>query len=171
MRRSVLLFAAVALLVLVPAPGAGGATATDPNDAASRVDVKRVSVSKLADDAPVTVTIRFWQGSADGVLTAPNRVEVWFLCPACASPAYRGIITYRPGPGVLRVRLDDLGGSDPFGPIPVDRPQPNVLTFKVKAGVAFNAPGVVSAFVRSYDHCASACVRDRAPDRGRVASN
>jgi hypothetical protein len=170
-RRSVLLTLAVTALVALPALGAHGATAPDPNDVASRVDVKRVTITKAADDAPVVVTIRFWQGFADTVLTQPNRVEVWFLCPGCASPAYRGVVTYRVGPGSLRVHLDDLGGSDPYADRAVQRPQPNVLTFKVRAGIAFNQSGVVSAFVPSYDHCASSCVRDRAPDHGRVSSS
>jgi hypothetical protein len=170
-RRSVLLTLAVTALVTLPTLGARGATATDPNDVASRLDMKRVTITKTADDAPVTVTIRFWQGFADPVLTGRNRVAVWFFCPACVSPAYRAIVTYRPGPGVVRVHLDDLGGSDPYPDRTVQRPQPNVLRFSVKAGIAFNGSGVVSAFVRSQDHCATACERDRAPDHGRVASD
>ena len=171
MRRSVLLILAVTAFVMLPTFGARGASIPDPNDVASRLDVKRATITKVADDAPVTVTIRFWQGFDDAVLSGRNRVAVWFFCPACFSPAYRAIVSYRPGPAVIRVHLDDLGGSDPYPDRIVQRPQPNVLTFTVRMGIAFNQSGVVSGFVRSYDHCPSSCVRDRAPDHGRIFSN
>lgn len=171
MRRSVLLTLVVAALVTFPTIGARAGTITDPNDVASRLDAKRVSIVKVADDAPVTVTIRFWQAVPDAALTGGNRVAVWFFCPACSSPAYRAILTYRPGPDLVRIHLDDLGGSDPYPDRAVQRPQPHVLRFTVKAGIAFNQTGVVSAYIRSQDHCATSCVRDRAPDHGRISSN
>lgn len=169
MRRA-LLSLIVAALIFAPHLSARAGTASDPKDVASRLDIKRVTITKTGTDAPVYVTVRFWQGFDDTALTLPNHVDVWFLCPACVTPAYRGIVAYRPGPGVLQVHLDDLGGSDPYPSIAVQRPQRNVITFKVRAGIAFNGSGVVSAFVRSYDHCATGCVRDRGPDHGRVPS-
>jgi hypothetical protein len=168
-RRALTLATALAILCAF-APAAHADTVGDPNDVSGRFDVKGVTSLKHGTDAPITVSVRFWAGFDDTDLTKPNRVEIWFFCPGCTTPAYRGVIRYWAGPGELRMHLDDLGGSDVYPPIAVVRPRRNALSVTVKAGVAFNQPGVVRLYVKSYDGCGASCV-DRAPDHGRLRSD
>lgn len=153
--------AVVALAAVSPAVGV---TATDPDDTAGKLDVRKVIATDTASS--VTVTVKTWGSWSTGVLaSSENRLVVLFDSDLDGVVDYRGRVIR--SDGVLVLLLSGQGNS--YEPLPVKRPSSNAVSFTVPTDVleAAGADLQVTAASRYRDSgaCAAAC-NDRAPDSG-----
>ncbi len=119
--RALGLGAVVALAAVSPA---AAVTATDPDDTAGKLDVRKVVVTDTASS--VTVTVKTWGSwSTDVLASGQNRLAILFDSDLDGAWDYRGRIIK--SSGVLVLLLSGRGNS--YEPLPVERPSSQAVSF------------------------------------------
>ncbi|MCC6222419.1 MAG: hypothetical protein IT201_02890 [Thermoleophilia bacterium] len=159
--RALGLGAVVALAAVSPA---AAVTATDPDDTAGKLDVRKVVVTDTASS--VTVTVKTWGSwSTDVLASGQNRLAILFDSDLDGAWDYRGRIIK--SSGVLVLLLSGRGNS--YEPLPVERPSSQAVSFTVPTDAVGTAGAdlqvVATSRYRDSGSCATAC-KDRAPDSG-----
>jgi hypothetical protein len=161
-RKCLVLCIAGALAVAVPSVALANEI-RDPDDVTGKLDFKKLAASKRSRRTSAVVTMVFFEGFRVQALKKPNGLTVGIDVNVDGNQDFRGTIHYTRGG--LFMKLDDLGGSDPFNPLPVFRLAKDTYRVVLPSGQPYNTSGK-KAFFATSKSCPSACTRDRAPDAG-----
>ena len=103
----------------------------------------------------------FHDGFRPQALKKPNALFLWIDVNVDGNADFKGTIrsTRR---GIL-MEIDDLGGSDPFNPLPVFRLEHDTYRVVLPSRQPYNTRGR-KAFFATSKYCSTTCVTDRVPD-------
>jgi hypothetical protein len=152
---------------LVTAGAALAAYATDPNDTAGKLDLRRVTGTRTA--GIVTVTVRTWDSWQKGVLPqagSPNRLFVLFDADGDGAAEYRARVVNAGGALVALL----TGEGQQFEPVPITRSSGVQIRFSFPTDVLVDADETFAVAARSVYQgglCSTACL-DRAPNTGWI---
>ena len=151
----------VVLSLFLAPPGASGDDVRDPDDVSGKLDFKRLSATKRRRIDNAIVTMTFHDGFRPQALQKPNALFLWIDVNVDANADFKGTIrsTRR---GIL-MEIDDLGGSDPFNPLPVFRLEHDTYRVVLPSRQPYNTRGR-KAFFATSKYCSTTCVTDRVPD-------
>jgi hypothetical protein len=153
--------------VLWTAPASGEA-ASDPNDVAGRLDLRRLVLLKADASAPLRITVRTWGGWPARILagSGENRLFVDLDVDQDGAADVRARVL-RSG-GRLVVRL--IRSGEVVRRLSATHPSARRVRFTVPAGAPGNPSGPVAAAARTRFRNGGACdpCADRGPDAGWV---
>jgi hypothetical protein len=151
--------------MVLPASVASGDDARDPDDVTGKLDFKRLSATKRRRVDNAIVTMTFHDGFRPQALKKPNALFLWIDVNVDEDADFKGTIRFSRR-GIL-MEIDDLGGSDPFNPLPVFRLEHDTYRVVLPSRQPYNTRGA-KAFFATSKFCSPTCVADRVPDAGWV---
>jgi hypothetical protein len=151
--------------MVLPASVASGDDARDPDDVTGKLDFKRLSATKRRRVDNAIVTMTFHDGFRPQALKKPNALFLWIDVNVDEDADFKGTIRFTRR-GIL-MEIDDLGGSDPFNPLPVFRLEHDTYRVVLPSRQPYNTRGT-KAFFATSKFCSPTCVADRVPDVGWV---
>jgi hypothetical protein len=160
-RRHVIALSLIFILTSTLAPAASGDDVRDPDDVSGKLDFKRLSATKRRRVDNAIVTMTFHDGFRPRALKKPNALFLWIDVNVDGNADFKGTIRFTRR-GIL-MEIDDLGGSDPFNPLPVFRLENDTYRVVLPSRQPYNTRGR-KAFFATSRFCSPTCVTDRVPD-------
>ena len=158
--------AAAALIALVAALPAHGATIDDRDLARGTLDLKRLVATKHDATAPLRLRLTTYHGWPASLLDGQNRIRFLLNTDREGRYDFVGVVVYRDGGLVMRIwtRQGRLIRS-----VPVSHPSPDRIRATIPHGIP-NPDGNVwiaadERYVGAVDGCTSIC-HDRIPNTG-----
>ena len=160
--------AVLVTLALILAPTvASGNDVRDPDDVSGKLDFKRLSATKRRRIDNAIATMTFHDGFRPQALKKPNALYLWIDVNVDGNADFKGTIrSTRIG---ILMEIDDLGGRDPFNPLPVFRLAHDTYRVVLPSRQPYNTRGR-KAFYATSKYCSTTCVTDRVPDAGWVGT-
>ena len=157
----------VALASILVPTAASGNDVRDPDDVSGKLDFKRLSATKRRRIDNAIATMTFHDGFRPQALKKPNALFLWIDVNVDGDADFKGTIrSTRIG---ILMEIDDLGGRDPFNPLPVFRLAHDTYRVVLPSRQPYNTRGR-KAFYATSKYCSTTCVTDRVPDAGSVGT-
>jgi hypothetical protein len=157
----------VALALILAPTVASGNDVRDPDDVSGKLDFKRLSATKRHRIDNAIATMTFHDGFRPQALKKPNALFLWIDVNVDGDADFKG--TIRSTRSGILMEIDDLGGRDPFNPLPVFRLAHDTYRVVLPSRQPYNTRGR-KAFYATSKYCSTTCVTDRVPDAGWVGT-